>query len=132
MQMTRYFVRLVLIAATFYFIFPHIPGVEFHGSFVHALLAGAVFAFLGWLVEVLAVAGSALLTITTLGMALLILIPAWLFGFWLLPAVGLKITADMMPGTLTLHGWMPAIEGGLLMLCIGVATGGKVQKGMRK
>jgi len=128
--MTRYLIRLVLIASTFYFIFPLIPGVQFHGNFVHALLAGALFAFMGWIVESIAVAVSALLTIGTLGMALLVLVPLWLFGFWLLPAIGLKITADIMPSTLTLHGWMPAIWGGLLMLCIGVVTGSKVSSKM--
>lgn len=130
--MKLYLIRLVLIACAFYFIFPKIPGVQFHGSFVHALFAGAVFAFLGWLVEVGAMALSAIATIGTLGMALLILIPAWALGFWLLPAVALKLAADFMPSTLSFHGWMPAIGGGLIMLLIGVMTGGDTNKKMRK
>ncbi len=120
--MTRYLIRLLLIAATFYFLFPMIPGVEFHGNFLHAILAGALFALLGWVVESIALAISTLVTISTLGLALIVLIPAWLLGFWLLPAVGLRLVANFMPATLTFSGWMPAIWGGLLMLCIGIVT----------
>jgi hypothetical protein len=130
--MKRYLIRLLLIAATFDFIFPLIPGTEFHGSFLHALGVGVLFAFLGWVVESLAVALSAVLTIGTLGAALLILIPAWLLGFWLLPAVVLRWVADIMPATLSFAGWLPAIEGGLLMLLIGVATSGDTHKRVRK
>jgi hypothetical protein len=101
-----------------------IPGVQFHGTFVHALVAGAIFAFIGWVVESVAIAVSALLAIGTLGIALIVLVPAWILGFWLLPAVGLKLLADFMPATLTFSGWMPAIWGGLIMLCIGIATSG--------
>ena len=130
--MRRYLLRLLLIAATFYFLFPMIPGVQFHGSFIHALLAGALFAFIGWIVEVLAIAISAILTIGTLGMALFLLIPAWLFGFWLLPAVALRLVADFMPSTLNFSGWIPAIGGGLIMLIIGIATSGDVHKKVRR
>ncbi|HEY9869037.1 MAG TPA: hypothetical protein V6D08_07715, partial [Candidatus Obscuribacterales bacterium] len=109
--MRRYLLRLVLIGSAFYFLFPMIPGVQFHGNFIHALLAGAVFAFCGWIVEVVAITISAILTIGTLGLALFLLIPAWLFGFWLLPAVALRLVADFMPSVLSFSGWMPAIGG---------------------
>jgi len=130
--MIRYLIRLVLIASAFYFLFPMIPGVQFHGNFVHALLAGALFAFLGWIVEIVAIAISTIVAISTLGLALIVLIPAWLLGFWLLPAVVLKLVADFMPSTLTFYGWMPAIWGGLIMLCIGVATSGDVHEKVRR
>lgn len=130
--MKRYLLRLVLIAATFDFIFPMIPGISFHGSFLHALAVGVLFAFLGWVVEALAVALSAVLTVGTLGMALLVLIPAWILGFWLLPALALRWVADIMPATLSFTGWLPAILGGLLMLLIGVATSGDTHKRIRK
>jgi hypothetical protein len=129
--MKRYLVRIVLLAAAFDFIFPMIPGIGFHGTFVHAIGAGILFAFLGWVIESLAIALSAILTIGTFGMALLVLIPAWLFGFWLLPAVVLRYTADVMPGTLSFTGWLPAIYGGLIMLVIGIATSGDVHKRAR-
>ena len=126
--MTRYFIRLVLCACAFYFLFPMIHGVHYHGNFLHALFAGAVFALIGWLVEVCAIAISTIFAVGTLGLGLLILIPLWLFGFWLLPAIALKVVADFMPDTLAFSGWTPAIWGGLIMLCIGVVTSGKGKK----
>jgi hypothetical protein len=130
--MKRYLIRLALIACAFDFIFPMIPGIQFHGSFMHALVVGVLFAFLGWVVESLAIALTALLALGTLGMALLILIPAWLLGFWLLPALTLKYVADIMPSTLSFTGWEPAIWGGLVMLAIGIATSGDTRKKLGK
>ncbi len=124
--MTRYLIRLAMIAAAFYFILPAIPGITFHGNFMYALGAGVLFAFLGWIVECIAIALTAMLTIGTFGLALLVLIPAWLLGFWLLPAITLKFVADFMPAELAIHGWMPAILGGLVMLVIGVITSNSV------
>ena len=120
--MQRYLIRLVLIASAFYFVFPMIPGIHFHGSFLHAVFVGVVFAFLGWVVEALAIALTAMLTIGTLGMALLLLVPAWILGFWLLPAVALLYVAHVMPTSLSFTGWEPAIWGGLVMLVIGICT----------
>lgn len=75
-----------------------------------------------WLVDVAAVALSAVLTIGTLGTALLWLIPAWILGSWLLPAVALRLLSDVAPAYLTVEGWIPAILGGLVMLFIGMMT----------
>ncbi len=126
--MTRYLIRLALITGAFYFIFPMIPGMHFHGNFIHTLLAGVLFVFLGWVVESIAIALTALLAIGTLGVALIVLIPLWILGFWLLPALVLKFVADLMPATLSFTGWEPAIWGGLIMLLIGIVTSGKVHK----
>jgi uncharacterized membrane protein YvlD (DUF360 family) len=125
--MRDFAIRLVLIAGAFYFVLPMIHGIEFHGNFVHALIAGAFFAIVGWACEALAIALSTVLAIGTFGLALIILIPAWLLGFWLLPAIALKVVADMMPSSLTIVGWWPAIWGGLVMLFIGVLTSGKIR-----
>ncbi|HEY9712303.1 MAG TPA: phage holin family protein [Chroococcales cyanobacterium] len=122
--MTRQLVRLLLIAAAFYFVFPHIPGIEVHGSFLHLFIGAIFFAVLGWLVEVLAIALSAMVTIGTLGLALFILAPLWLLGFWLLPAYVLKLMSELMPTYMSIAGWTPAILGGLVMLAIGIATSG--------
>jgi uncharacterized membrane protein YvlD (DUF360 family) len=130
--MSKHVLRLLLTSAAFYFVFPVIPGVQFHGNLVHALLAGALFSFFGWIVEFLAITLSAVLAVSTLGMALIILTPAWLFGFWLLPAVVLRMVADLMPSTLQFSGWIPAIEGGLLMLVIGIVTGSNTHASMNK
>lgn len=120
--MRRYLVRLLLSASAFYFLFPLIQGVSFHGNFFHALLAGILFCFLSWIVELGAIAASTILTVTTLGLALLFLVPVWLFGFWLLPAVALRLLADFMPTVISFSGWLPAIFGGLIMLAIGILT----------
>jgi len=120
----RLSVRLLLIALALYFVFPKIEGIQIHGTFLHILVAAVAFSFLGWLVELIAITISAFAAIGTLGLALLILVPLWIFGFWLLPAFVLKLLADLMPTYLTISGWMPAILGGLVMLVIGVLTGG--------
>jgi len=130
--MKRYLFRLVLTAASFYFLFPMIRGVEFHGSFGHALLAGLLFTILGSLVEFAAIALSAILTITTFGLALLLLIPTWFLGFWILPAIVLRLLADFMPHTLAFAGWWPALQGGLIMLIIGIFTSGDTHKRVRR
>jgi|SRR5277367_4164695 len=124
--MKLFLIRLVILACAFYFVLPMIQGIEFHGNFVHAIVAGAFFAVIGWGCETLAIALTTVLAIGTFGLALLVLIPAWVLGFWLLPAVALKVVADMMPASLTISGWWPAIWGGLVMLFIGVLTSGKV------
>jgi uncharacterized membrane protein YvlD (DUF360 family) len=125
---TRQIVRLVLIALALYFVFPKIDGIQVHGTFVHILIAAVAFAFLGWLVETIAITISTFLAIGTLGLALLILVPLWIFGFWLLPAYVLRLLADLMPTYLTISGWVPAILGGLVMLLIGVITGGNPKR----
>ncbi len=129
--MKRYLVRLALIACAFYFLFPKMPGTQFHGDFLTALGAGVLFAFVGWIVESLAIAISAIVAIGTLGIGLLVLIPLWLLGFWLLPAIVLRSVADIMPATLAFSGWMPAIWGGLIMLVIGIGTSGDTHKRVR-
>lgn len=130
--MKRQIIRLVLIALALYFVFPKIDGIQVHGSFIHICVAAIAFAFLGWLVETIAITISALLTLGTLGLALIILVPLWLFGFWLVPAFVLKLLADLMPTYLTISGWLPAILGGLVMLVIGILTGGKPSRYRRR
>ncbi len=63
-------------------------------------------------------------TISTLGLALLILIPLWIFGFWLFPALALELVAFVAPDHLSIHGILPPILGGLTMMIISMLTGG--------
>ena len=120
--MNRFLIRLLLVAGSFYFLLPMLPGFSFHGNFLHAIGAGLFFSILASIVEFLVVAVSTVVAVGTLGIGLIVLVPAWLLGFWLLPAVALKLTADLLPGWLTITGWEPAIWGGLIMLVIGAAT----------
>ncbi len=126
-----FFDPLAADSKRFYFVFPEIPGVTFHGTFVHAAVAGLVFVVVAWVVELVAIAISAMLAVGTLGLALVILIPAWLLGFWILPAVGLKYLAVMMPETLSFTGWTPVLYASLPMLVIGVITSGDVHEKAR-
>lgn len=128
--MIRAIVRFLLAGAAFAYVLPLIPGIDFHGNFGAAIGAALVFSIVGWLVDLLAKVLSALWAIGTMGLALLVLIPLWILGFWLLPAVTLKLVADMMPAHLTVSGWIPAIEGGLVMMIIGALTafGGRSKK----
>lgn len=120
--MLRFILKLVFTALVFTSVLPLIPGITFHGNFVAALILAFFFGIMLWLVDLLAMTISAMLTIGSLGLALLILIPLWIFGFWLLPAVALKLLADFFPASLSVAGWVPAILGGLVMLFIGVLT----------
>lgn len=120
----EFLIRLALKAAAFVFLLPMIGGIAFHGNFVAAVCLAIVFSLMLWAVELGAMALSAYLTVMTFGVALLILIPVWLLGFWLLPAFALKLVADFMPQFFTVAGWGPAILGGLLLMVVSMVTGG--------
>lgn len=121
--MLRFFIRIALKALTFVYVLPLIPGIKFHGHFLSALILAVGFSSILWAVEALSVTLATLWTISTLGLALLFVIPLWLLGFWILPALALLLISDLMPNTLTITGWLPAILGGLVMLVIGMITG---------
>jgi hypothetical protein len=120
----RFLIRVILKALAFIYLLPMIGGIAFHGSFVAAIGLAILFSIMLWLVELGAVALATYFTITTFGLALLVLIPLYLLGFWLLPAFALKLVADFMPQYLAVAGWGPAVLGGLLMLVISMVTGG--------
>jgi uncharacterized membrane protein YvlD (DUF360 family) len=121
--MIKFIVRLVLMALVFEFVLPNIPGISFHGQFMTALWMSLGFGIASFLVDAFAVFLAAVLSISTFGLALLILIPLWAIGFWILPAVALKLLADFMPGNLAIHDWVAAALGGLVMLVVNAATG---------
>lgn len=120
----RFLIRLALKALAFIYILPMIAGIQFHGGFLAALGLALLFSLLLWGVEIAAMAVSAYMTVTTLGLALLVLIPLWILGFWLLPAFALKLVADFMPQYLSVASWTPAVLGGLLMMVVSMVTGG--------
>lgn len=124
----RLIARLLLSAVAFTSILPMIHGIDFHGNFVQALILAIVFGLMLWVVDIIAVAVSAVAAVGTLGAALLLLIPLWILGFWLLPAVALKLVSDIMPNYLSIQGWAPAIVGGLVMLGISMLTSRSVPK----
>lgn len=117
-------IRLAIKALAFLYLLPLIHGIAFHGGFLAAVLMAIFFSLVLWGVEILAVLVSTYLTITTIGLALLVLIPMWILGFWILPAVALKVTADILPSYLSVTGWTSAILGGLLLMVVSMFTGG--------
>ncbi len=118
----RLLFRLLLSAIAFTSVLPMIHGISFHGSFATALLISFVFGLMLWAVETLTMGIAAVWTLGTLGLALLWLIPAWILGFWLLPAIAIILTADVMPQSLSVDGFFPAAIAGVVMLCIALAT----------
>jgi hypothetical protein len=126
--MIRLLLRILILAFVFYFVLPMIGGINFHGTFMHAIGAGVLFGIMSWFLELIAIAISTMLAISTFGLALLVLVPLWLIGYWLFPAFVLKVVADMMPSILTIHGWIPAILGGFVILLVGLLTGGNPKK----
>jgi uncharacterized membrane protein YvlD (DUF360 family) len=99
-----------------------IHGINFHGNFFAAVLMAIVFAILLGVVETIAKALAAVFTITSFGLALLWIIPAYILGFWIFPALALMLTADLMPHYLSVQGIVPAALAGLVMLGIGMLT----------
>lgn len=120
--MVRFLVRTLLKVLAFMYVLPHIHGIQFHGTWVSALILSVFFTIMLWAVEALVFLLAALLTVSTFGLALLFLIPCWVLGFWLLPAVALKLLADLMPHTLVVAGWIPALLGGLVLLVVSLIT----------
>jgi hypothetical protein len=116
--------RVLISALAIFFVLPMIDGIQFHGNFFHAMAIGAFFALMTWAVARGAMWLTAILGVVTLGLGLFILIPMWVFGWWLLPAVALKLVAYVMPAYLSVAGWPAAIFGGLVMLVVGFLSGG--------
>ncbi len=122
--MFKFLLKTVASALAFIYVLPELPGIEFKGGFIDAAILAIVFACLLWVVESLAKMIATVWTISTLGLALLILIPLWIFGFWLFPALALELVAFVAPDHLSIHGFLPAILGGLTMLVISMFTRG--------
>ncbi|MBX9686412.1 MAG: phage holin family protein [Candidatus Obscuribacterales bacterium] len=118
----RLIIRLLLSALAFTSILPLIPGIQFHGGFMTALLLSIVFGLMLWAVEVLALAIAAIWTIGSFGLALLWLIPLWVVGFWLLPCLSLMLTASVLPQFLSISGFIPAALAAFPLLCVGLLT----------
>lgn len=120
--MTRLLIRILLSALAFAYMLPMITGIDFNGNFVQAISVSVAFAIMFWLVDLLALALSAVLTVSTFGAALVWLIPLWILGFWVIPAIALVWVASIMPGVLTVTNWTAAAIGGLILFFISFLT----------
>jgi uncharacterized membrane protein YvlD (DUF360 family) len=115
--------RVLVSALAIFFVLPMINGIQFHGNFAHAIALGAFFALMMWVVAKAATWATAVLGVVTFGLALVVLIPMWIFGWWLLPAFALQLVAYVMPDYLSVSGFGPAVFGGLVMLAVSFLTG---------
>jgi uncharacterized membrane protein YvlD (DUF360 family) len=122
--MIRFLIRIALNSLTFMYVLPLIRGIHFHGGWASAAGLAIFFSIMLWAVEGLVFLVCALLTVSTFGLGLLVVVPFWIFGFWLLPALTLKLVSDFMPNTLVVGGWLPAILGGFVLLIISTITSG--------
>lgn len=114
--------RILLSALAFMYILPLISGIQFHGGLVTAIGMSILFGVMFWLIDLLAVAISAVLAIGTLGTALLWLIPFWLLFFWLVPAAALIAVSSIAPSSLFIANGTAAAIGGLVLLAISLTT----------
>ena len=118
----KFLIKLFVLSLSFQFILPLIHGISVQGGLATSFGLALMFSLIGWLFRIIAAAVSVVLAFSTLGLALLALVPLWLIGFWLVPALILKVTAMMMPGYLAIHGWGPAFIGGLITLVVSAFT----------
>ncbi len=121
--MKQILLRLLIKALTIYYLFPKIHNIVIHGNFFTAIILAILFTFTLWLVETAIVFASTLMTLYTLGLALLLLIPLWLIGFWLIPVFALKLVSHYFPEYIQIIGWIPAIYASLLLMAVSLLTG---------
>lgn len=102
---------------------PHIPGFSFHGQFLpHALIYAVVFALTAFVVNAAAYLATGVVSLVTLGLALLVIWPLRLLGWWLLAAYQLMIVARMFPEHLSISGWQSALLAGLVVMVVNFLT----------
>lgn len=97
----RLAVRVLLWAAVLQWAFPAISGLHFRGSALQAVGFAVPFATLGWLGHRLGRPASALPTTVRW----ITIPPAWIVGFWLLPAAILVGLERVFPGTIGVRSW---------------------------
>ncbi len=120
--MRKLIIRILLKALAIMYLFPWMKGTEFHGNFAAALALAVFFSLLLSFAEFLAGFAARVLTISTLGLALLVIIPARILCFWLLPTISLVLISNWFPHMLIIHSWLSAAMGGLVLLTIGLIT----------
>lgn len=124
----KFFANLIITALLLCFVFPAVTdgGVQFHGSFWPT---GVLYAFIFGIVSTLTTLGiflaTGVITIATRGLALLAIVPAFILGFWLLPAVQLQVFAHYFPAHFTVSSWGAAIVAGFVMMVVNMVLSGK-------
>src|SRR4029077_19352235 len=98
--MLKLIIRILLQALVIVYILPMLGGMKFHGNFYAACGVAVFFFVLLAFFKMIAVFISAIWTISTFGLALLILIPVRILFFWVLPTVSLILISFFFPNIL--------------------------------
>ncbi len=121
--MTRLILRTIVLALAFAFVLPRIPGFSFHGQFLpDALIYSLLFAVTAVLVNTAAYVVVGVTGLVTMGLALVVIWPVRLLGWWILAAYQMLLLAKFFPEHLAVTGWQPALLAGLVVLAVNVLT----------
>jgi uncharacterized membrane protein YvlD (DUF360 family) len=130
--MIHYLIYLAILSIALYALIPQIPGVEYHGGFVISFLVVLSFLVVQKIIRLFLKALSFLATLSTFGLAQLVILPSRLVAFWLIPAAILKVVASFPDFNLRFHGWVPAIVSGLVLVSITKVSQGTILKKGKK
>ncbi len=120
--MLKLIIRILLQTLVILYIFPLLGGISFHGNFYVACALAIFFCVLLASIEMIATFVCAIWTISTFGLALLILIPLRILFFWFLPTASLILMSFLLPSILTISNWFSAAAVALMFLMIGLVT----------
>jgi len=122
--MLKFALRVLLTAVAFSFIFPKLtPGVAIAGQFwPEGIIAALVFAVTAYIIGVVINLAATAFAIGTLGFGLLLIVPLYLLGFWLIPAIQLQVAASWFSEIFTVSSWWSAIGAGLILMIINAMT----------
>ncbi len=122
--MLRFIINAVITAVVFCFVFPEVnSGIQFHGPFwPEGVIYAGIFSIVASLVGLAIGAGATLFTVATRGVGLLLVVPALLLGFWLIPAIQLEVFAHYFPAHFTVASWGSAVWGGLILMLVNALT----------
>jgi hypothetical protein len=113
-----FFIRLGLTAIFIAFLLPLIPGVTVTSSIFAILGLALVYRFASILMALAMVGISLLATVLTAGLALLVVWPAFIISFWLLPSLTLWALSAIMPSYLHFDSGVAVALAGLVMFVL--------------
>ncbi len=123
-----FIIRLVLTALLFAFVLPMIPGVTVTSGLLAIVLLAFVYRIASIFMTLVCFFISAFATALTGGLALLILIPASMLAFWILPTLTLSALSHLMPQSLSFTGWVATGLSGLAMFFLHLLTDARKSK----
>jgi len=131
-KIMKFIIRLVLTALFFAFLLPLIPGVTVTSGFWAIVLLAFTYRVATLMMKLIWLAVSALATLLTAGLALILVIPAYGISFWLLPTLTLATLGRIMPGYLHFNGWLATSLAALVMFALHFVIDRKSSKARSK